>query len=327
MMRRIVILIVTVLLLLNGDLADAQQPRKIPRIGFLFTGSKDQPHLESFRQGLANLGYVEGKNLAVEYRYAEGKPAALPALAAELVSLKLDVILTTTIQASRAVLQASSTIPVVAVGIGDPVVDGLVKSLARPGGNLTGLSNSTGAGLWGKQLELLKEAVPKIGSVGMLWNIDATQLASVAIGDAKSTAKALGIQLRLFEIKSNADIDRTFDELQQRRAHGLLITAGPVMTRNSKRMAVLAGKSRLPTMYNSRQFVEDGGLMSYGVNFADLYRRAASYVDKILKGRQPADLPVEQPMKFELFVNLRTAEQIGVTIEPNVLVRADRVIR
>jgi putative tryptophan/tyrosine transport system substrate-binding protein len=326
-MRPISVLMLIGLLLVNGDWADAQQARKVPRIGFLFSGSKDQPHLESFRQGLANLGYVEGKNLAVEYRYAEGRPVALPALAAELVSLKLDVILTTTIPASRAVLQATSTIPVVAVGIGDPVVDGLVKSLARPGGNLTGLSNSTGAGLWGKQLELLKEAVPKIGIVGMLWNIGAAQLASVAIDDAKSTAKALGIQLRLFEIKSNGDIDRTFDELQQRRAHGLLITAGPVMTQNSKRIAALASQSRLPTMYNSRQFVEDGGLMSYGVNFADLYRRAASYVDKILKGRQPADLPVEQPMKFELFVNLRTAEEIGVTVAPNVLVRADRVIR
>ena len=318
---------ITAMLLLNGDFADAQQPRKVPRIGFLFIGSKDQPHLESFRQGLADLGYIEGKNFAIEYRYAEGKPAALPVLAAELVSLKLDVILTTTNQASRAVLQATNTIPVVAVGIGDPVVDGLVKSLARPGGNFTGLSNSTGAGLWGKQLELLKEAIPKINSVAMLWNIEAPQLASVAIGDAKTTAKALGIQLRLFEIKSNADIDRTFDDLQQRRANGLLITAGPVMTRNSKRIALLAGKSRLPSMYNSRQFVEDGGLMSYGVNFADLYRRAASYVDKILKGRQAADLPVELPMKFELFVNLRAAEQIGVTIEPNVLVRADRVIR
>jgi putative ABC transport system substrate-binding protein len=317
----------TAMLLLNGDFADAQLPRKIPRIGFLFTGSKDQPHLESFRQGLADLGYIEGKNFAIEYRYAEGKPASLPVLAAELVSLKLDVILTTTNLASRAVLQATNTIPVVAVGIGDPVVDGLVKSLARPGGNFTGLSNSVGAGLWGKQLELLKEAIPRMNSVAMLWNIDAPQLASVAIGDAKTTAKALGIQLRPFEIKSNADIDRTFDALQQRRAHGLLMTAGPVMTRNSKRIAVLAGKSRLPSMYNSRQFVEDGGLMSYGVNFADLYRRAASYVDKILKGRQAADLPVELPMKFELFVNLRAAEQIGVTIEPNVLVRADRVIR
>ena len=326
-MERIVLVMLTALLLLNSDLADAQQPRKVPRIGFLFTGSKDQPHLESFRQGLANLGYVEGKNFAVEYRYAEGKLEALPALAAELVSLKLDVILTTTIPASRAVLQATNTIPVVAVGIGDPVVDGLVKSLARPGGNFTALSNSTGAGLWGKQLELLKEAVPRIYTVAMLWNIDAAQLANAALGDAKTTAKALGIQLRLFEIKSNADIDRAFDDLKERRVHGLLMTAGPVMTRNSKRLTVLAGKSRLPSMYNSRQFVEDGGLMSYGVNFSDLYRRAASYVDKILKGRQPADLPVEQPMKFELFVNLRTAEQIGVTIEPNVLVRADRVIR
>jgi ABC-type uncharacterized transport system substrate-binding protein len=309
------------------SLADAQQPARIPRIGFLFMGSKDQPHLESFRQGLRDLGYFEGKNIAIEYRYAEGKPDALPALAAELVGMNVDVILTTIPQASRAVLQVTSTISIVVVGAGDPVRDGLVKSLARPGGNLTGLSSSAGPGIVGKQLELLKEAVPKISVVAMLWNPEAGQFAGVAIEEAKTAAKALGLQIRPYEINSTEDIDRAFDDLKKPRANALLIPGGPVVTRNSRRVVERAIKLRLPSMANSRQFVEDGGLMTYGVNFADLYRRAATYVDKILKGRKPADLPVEQPMKFELVVNLETAKQIGVTIAPTVLARADRVIK
>ena len=310
-----------------GEPATAQQPTKIPRIGFLFIGSKDQPHLDSFRQGLRDLGYVEGKNIAIEYRYAEGNPDALPALAAELVGLNVDVILTTTVRASRVVLQASSMIPIVGVGLGDFVAAGLVKSLARPGGNLTGLSNSAGPGMRGKQLELLKEAFPRTSVVAMLWNIDAGQLASVALEEAKTVAKALGIQIRPYELKSAGDIERAFDDVKKLRANALLITGGPVTTRNSKRIAELAGKLRLPAMYNTRQFVEDGGLMAYGVNFEDIYRRAATYVDKILKGAKPADLPVEQPMKFEFVINLKTAKQIGVTIPPNVLARADRVIK
>jgi len=327
MTRQFFCVLLGTLFLATSSPTQAQQAKKIPRIGFLFVGSKDQPHLESFRQGLRDLGYVEGKNITIEYRYAEGKQDALPGLAAELVGLKVDVILTTTFRASRAVAQVTSTIPIVAVGIGDPISAGLVKSLARPSGNVTGLSNSAGPGMFGKQLELLKEAVPRISVVAMLWNIEAGQLASVALEETKTGARALGIQIRPYEIKSAGDIERAFDDVKKLRANALLITAGPVMTRNSRRIAEFAFKLRLPAMYNSRQFVEDGGLMAYGVNFADLYRRAATYVDKILKGRQPADLPVEQPMKFELVVNLKTAKQIGVTIAPNVLARADKVIR
>ena len=310
-----------------GAVATAQMPAKIPRIGFLFMGSKDQPHLDSFHQGLRDLGYVEGKNIAIEYRYAEGKPDALPKLAAELVGLNVDVILTTIVRASRVLLQTTSTIPIVGVGLGDFVDAGLVKSLARPGGNLTGLSNSAGPGMRGKQLELLKEAVPRISVVAMLWNIDAGPLASVALEEAKTVAKALGIQIRPYEIKSAGDIERAFDDVKKLRINALLITGGPVTTRNSARIAELASKLRLPAMYNTRQFVEDGGLMAYGVNFGDIYRRAATYVDKILKGTKPADLPVEQPKKFELIINLKAAKQIGLTIPPNVLARADRVIK
>jgi ABC-type uncharacterized transport system substrate-binding protein len=283
--------------------------------------------LESFRQGLRDLGYFEGKNIAIEYRYAEGKPDALPALAAELVGLNLDVILTTIPQASRAVLQASRTISIVVVGAGDPVRDGLVQSLARPGGNLTGLSSTAGPGMVGKQLELLKESVPKISVVAMLWNPEAGQFASVALEEAKTGAKALGLQIRPYEIKSTEDLDRALRDLKKPRASTLLIPGGPVVTRNSRRVVERVTELRLPSISNSRQFVEDGGLMAYGVNFADLYRRAATYVDKILKGWKPADLPVEQPMKFEFVVNLKAAKQIGLTIPPNVLARADKVIR
>ena len=327
MMRKFLWLLLAFLFLATSAPTQAQQAKKIPRIGFLFVGSKDQPHLEAFRQGLRDLGYVEGKNISIEYRYAEGKPDALPTLAGELVGLNVDVILTTTLRASRAAAQVTSTIPIVGVGIGDPISAGLVKSLARPSGNVTGLSNSAGPGLWGKQLELLNEAVPRISLVAVLWNIDVDRLASVMNEEVKTAAKALRIQIRPYEIKSAADIDRAFDDLKKNRAQALLITAGPVMTRNSKTISELATKLHLPAMYNTRQFVEDGGLMAYGVNFADLYRRAATYVDKILKGRKPTDLPVEQPMKFEFVINLKAAKQIGLTIPPNVLARADRVIR
>ena len=314
-------------LVVAGAVAQAQQQAKVPRIGFLFIGSKDQPHLESFRQGLREMGYVEDKNIAIEYRYAKGKLDALPVLAAELVGLNVDVILTTTLQASRVVLQATSTIPIVAVGTGDPVHDGLVKSLARPGGNLTGLSSSAGPGMIGKRLELLKEAVPRISVVATPWNPEAGQIAGVELEEARTAAKALGIQIRPYEIKSAEDIDRAFGALKKLRANALLIPGAPLMTQNSSRVAKLALNLRLPSIYQTRQFVEDGGLMAYGVNFSDLYRRAPTYVDKILKGAKPADLPVEQPRKFELVINMKTAKHIGLTIPPNVLARADKVIR
>ena len=326
-MKNILSILFIIAMMGLGAVAHAQQRAKVPRIAFLFMGSKDQPHLESFRQGLRDMGYVEDKNIAIEYRYAEGKPEALPVLAAELVRLNVDIILTTTLQASRVVLQATSTIPIVAVGSGDPIRDGLIKSLARPGGNLTGLSSSAGPGMIGKRLELLKEAVPRISVVGTPWSPEAGQIAGVELEEAKTTAKALGIQIRRYEIRSAGDIDRAFEALKKLRANALLIPGAPLMTQNTRRIAKLALKFRLPSIYQTRQFVEDGGLMAYGVNFGDLYRRAPTYVDKILKGARPADLPVEQPRKFELVINLKTAKQIGLTIPANVLARADRVIR
>jgi ABC-type uncharacterized transport system substrate-binding protein len=319
-------ILVAAVLLAVGVMAQAQQPKKIPRIGFLFIGSKDQPHLDSFRQGLRDLGYLEGKNIVIDYRYAEGKNDALPMLAAELVALNLDVILTTTVSANRAVLHATSTTPIVSVGAGDLVRLGLAKSLAQPGGNLTGLSSSTGPGMEGKRLALFKEAIPKISVVTLLWNPEA-QIGGFVLQEAKTGANSLGLQLRSYEIMSAGDIDRAFDDLKTRNRNALLITGGPIMTRNSRRIAELAVKLRLPSMYQTRQFVEDGGLMAYGTNFADLYQRAAIYVDKLLKGRKPADLPIELPMKFELVINLKTAKQIGVTIPQSVLYRADKVIK
>jgi putative tryptophan/tyrosine transport system substrate-binding protein len=318
--------LITTLVLTHVDFAAAQQSAKTPRIGFLFVGSKDQPHLESFHQGLRELGYVDGKNILIEYRYAEGKSAALPALAAELVALNVEVIVTTNPNGSRAVLRASSAIPIVVVGF-DPVATGLVKSLAHPGGNITGLSSRVGPDMEGKRLDVLKEAFPKISAVAMLWNPEAGQLAHLALDSAKRGAAALGIQLRPHEVRNAGDIDRAFDDLKKLGADALLIPGGVLMTLNSRRVVGLAAKHRLPAIYQTRQFVQDGGLMAYGVSFPDLYRRAAIYVDKILKGTKPAELPVELPMKFELVINLKAARQIDVTIPPNVLARADKVIR
>jgi putative ABC transport system substrate-binding protein len=319
--------VIAFVLVVAAGVAQAQQPAKIPHIGFLFFGSDDQPYLESFRQGLKELGYVEGRNIAIEYRYAEGKSNMLPALAAQLVSLNLDVILTTIPRASRAVLQATNTIPIVVVGAGDPVRDGLAKSLAQPGGNLTGLSSNAAPGMAGKLLELLKDAFPKVRVVALLWNSVAGQAARAALEEAKAAAKTLGLRIRSYDIKSTGDIEHAFEDLKKSPANALLVPAGQISTVNSRRIVELATQLRLPAMYNSRQFVTDGGLMAYGVNFADLYRRAATYVDKILKGRKPNDLPIEQPINYEFVVNLKAAAQIGVTIPPNVLARADKVIR
>jgi putative tryptophan/tyrosine transport system substrate-binding protein len=318
--------LITTLVLTHVHFTAAQQPAKAPRIGFLFVGSKDQPHLESFHQGLRELGYVDGKNILIEYRYAEGKSDALPALAAELVALNVEVIVTTNPNGSRAVLRASSAIPIVVVGF-DPVATGLVKSLAHPGGNITGLSSRVGPDMEGKRLDVLKEAFPKISAVAMLWNPEAGQLAHLALDSAKRGAEALDIRLRPHEVRNAGDIDRAFADLKKLRADALLIPGGVLMTLNSRRVVGLAAKHRLPAIYQTRQFVQDGGLMAYGVSFPDLYKRAAIYVDKIIKGTKPADLPVELPKKFELFINLKAANQIGLTIPPNILARADRVIR
>jgi putative ABC transport system substrate-binding protein len=319
--------LITPLLLACLNLAEAQQPQKVPQIGFLFSGSKDQPHLKSFLQALRELGYVEGKNIQVAYRYAEGRNDALPGLAAEFVTRQVAVILTTTAEGNRAALKATSKIPIVSVGGGDPVALGTARSLADPGGNLTGLSSTAGPGIMGKRLELLKAAFPNVVSVSYLWNPDARDIGPMGLEDAQTGAKVLGLQLRPIEIRNVSDTNRAIEELKARLPHALMVSGGPIMMRNSSRIVEIAATLRLPAMYSSPQFVENGGLMAYGVNFAHLYRRAAYYVDRILKGAKPSDLPVEQPSKFEFVINLKTAKQIGLTMPPHVLARADRVIK
>ena len=305
------------------SVAEAQQA-KTHRIGMLFFGSRDQPHLASFQRGLRELGYVEGKNIVIEYRYAEGKTDRLSELAAELVRLKIDLIVVTTNRSAHAAQQVTRTIPIV-LTTGDPVGGGLAASLAKPGGNVTGLTVLP-LDLSGKRLELLKETFPKITRVAVLWN-PASQASVAGFEEAKGAARAFSLQLQPLEARSAEDIDAVLAGATKARPNAFLTILDPLTTLNSKRIVELAAKKRWPGMYPTRQFVEEGGLMAYGVSIADLYHRAANYVDKILKGAKPADLPVEQPMKFELIINLKTAKQIGLTIPPNVLVRADKVIR
>jgi putative ABC transport system substrate-binding protein len=305
--------------------AEAQQPTKIPRIGFLSASflSGLTARIEAFRQGLRELGYVEGKNIVIELRFAEGKFDRLPALIAELVRLKTDIIVSAGPAATRAAKEATTTIPIVMTNDGDPVGTGFVASLARPGGNVTGLS-TLAPELSGKRLELLKETVPNLSRVAVIGSSTEPGYAQV-VKEMELAAGALKLQLQYLEIHDRKDFETAFREASKKRAGAVLLLASPSQGR--KQIVDLAVKSRLPTVYWISEFVEAGGLMYYGPSFADLSRRAATYVDKILKGRTPADLPVEQPMKFEFIVNLKAAKQIGLTVPPNVLVRADKVIQ
>ena len=302
----------------------AQQPKKFFKIGVLFIGGRDQPHLEAFKQGLRELGYTEDKNITFEYRYAEGKEDRLPGLAAELVHLKADVIVVTSDVGAQAVQQATKTLPIV-VTTGDPITSGLADSLAKPGGNVTGLSVLL-ADLSGKRVEILRETLPKLTRLATLWN-PAEKVAAPVFKETSSAAQALSLQLHSFEVQTPQDIEKAFVDIPKVRANALLVILSPLVTLHSKRIVEMALKQHLPGMYPTRQFAEEGGLMAYGPLIGDLYRRAAAYVDKILKGAKPADLPVEQPMKFEFIINLKAAKQIGLTIPPNVLARADKVIR
>jgi putative ABC transport system substrate-binding protein len=308
--------------------AEAQQPKKVPRIGYL-SGSPPSAiaeHNEAFRQGLRELGYMEGKNIVIEWRSAEGKRDRLPALATELVHLKVDVIVTAGPLVTRAAKEATSTIPIVMAQDPDPVGNGFVASLARPGGNITGLSRLAPE-LSGKQLELLKEIVPKLSRVAVFGTSTRPGNAQT-LREVELAAGAFGVQLQYLDILSPKDIETAFQAAVRERADGALwFVTGSIGNPHRKKIADLAVSSRLPVIYFSREYVEAGGLVSYGVNEVDLYRRAATYVDKILKGTKPADLPVEQPTKFELVINLKTAEQIGVTMPQWLLMRADRVIR
>ncbi len=325
MKKQLITLTLSVLFLalLSGS-APARAADKIPRVGILFIGGRDQPHLESFKQGLRERGYTEGKNVVLVYRYAEGKEERLAELAAELVGEKVDVIVTTAAISALAARRVTRTIPIV-MTTGNPLEAGLADSLAKPGGNVTGLTVML-SDLSVKRLELLKESFPKRTRVAALWSPRERE-AVTGFKETTEAAKVLSLRLHPLEIKSADDIDRAFNAMTKTRDQAIVVILSPLATLNSKRIVELALKHRLPGIYPTRQFVEEGGLMAYGPLIGDLYRRAATYVDKILKGTKPTELPIEQPMKFDFIVNLKAAKQIGVTVPPNVLVRADKVIR
>ena len=328
MRRKIVNCLLPTVLLLTASLVEAQQSAKVPRIGYLGGASPAaiSARVEAFRQGLRELGYIEGKNIVIEWRSAEGKPERMSELAAELVRLKVDLIVSPGgAPTTRAAKEATVTIPIVMAQDGDPVGSGFVASLARPGGNITGLSSLT-ADLSGKRLELLKEILPKLSRLAVLGTSTNPGNAQ-QLKETERAAGAFGMQLQYLDVLGPKDIETAFRAASKGRADAVLVLSSPVFFSRRKQIAELAVNSRLPAIYYATEFVEDGGLMTYGVSVTDLYRRAAVYVDKILKGAKPAYLPVEQPTKFELVINLKAAKQIGLTIPPNVLARADRGIR
>jgi putative ABC transport system substrate-binding protein len=321
--------VIPFILVMGVAVASAQQPKKVHRIGYLssFDPASESARSEGIWLALRELGYIEGQNLAIEYRYAEGKRDRFPELAAELVRVNVDIILVAVGATIRAAKNATKTIPIVMAGPPvDPVEAGLVESLARPGGNITGFT-SLSRDLAGKRLELFKQAVPKVARVAVLYET-ANQPSAIEVKEALPVAaRALGLTLQSWEIRAADDFERVFATVNKERMDGLYVSGGALMIIQQKRTVGFALKSRLPSIYSNREAVDDGGLMHYGANRADGHRRVAYYVDKILKGAKPADLPVEQPTKFELIINLKTAKQIGVTIPPSVLARADRVIR
>jgi putative ABC transport system substrate-binding protein len=329
MISKILIWLLTTVLLTTVSPA-AAQPKKIPRIGYLSArdSASDLSRSEAILSGLRELGYIEGQNIAIEYRYADGKRERFRELAAELVRLKVDIIVVAGGDPTiRAAMDATKTIPIVMSGGGaDPVEAGLVQSLARPGGNVTGITLLV-IELGGKRLELLKEAVPKVTRIAALY--ESTNPTSVL--EVKeilpAAARALGLTVRSWEIRAAEEFERVFTAMSKERPDGLYVSTGALMNTNQKRIVSFALKSRLPSMYGRREYVDNGGLMYYGANLSDSYRRVAYYVDRILKGSKPADLPVEQPTKFELIINVKTAKQIGLTIPQKVLARADKVIK
>jgi putative ABC transport system substrate-binding protein len=302
----------------------AQQPGKIPRIGYLTlaSSSSNLPRREAFREGLRHLGYIEGQNINIEYRYADSRTERLPELAADLVRLEVDVIVAGGTQVNVAAKKATRTIPIVMANADDPLGSGLVESLAKPGANVTGLS-SMSLELNGKRLELLREAFPKIRRLAVLWHT----LSNPAFKETQAAAAPLGFVIRSLEVRGRTDLESAFPLITKERVDGLFPVTSAFMSANRKPIVEFAAKNRLPALYPNDEYVADGGLMSYAANVHEMHRRAATYVDKILKGAKPADLPVEQPTKFEFIINLKTAKQIGLTIPPNVLARADKVIR
>jgi ABC-type uncharacterized transport system substrate-binding protein len=321
---KVLVWLLTTLLLATASLAEAQQAKKVSRVGILspFISSADFL-LDAFRQGLRELGYVESRNIVIEYRSAEGRNDRLPELAAELVRLKVDVLVTTGPAAVRAAKQATSTIPIVMGAVGDAVDFGFVASLARPGGNITGMS-WLGPELNAKRLEILNEVFPKLVHVAVLWD-PATPKTYVRATEV--AARSLGINLRVLEVAKPNDLDHAFATLTGEGAGAVEVMPSTTFASQMRQLVDLAAKSRIPAIFPDERYAQAGGLLSYGPSFPEMYRRAATYVDKILKGRKPADLPVEQPTKLEFIINLKAAKQIGLTIPPNVLARADKVIK
>ncbi len=316
---------------LSAPLAAAAQPPKIARIGYLVTGSLESPEVrvrrDAFRTGLRELGYVEGQNIVIEYRGADGKIERLLGLATELTRLRVDLIMAVATPAARAAQQATTAIPIVATAMGDPVRDGLVASLARPGGNVTG-TTFLGPELVPKRLELLKQALPRVSRVAGLWHPGAFSERTMRdmLKETEAAAGTLGVQLQLVGVRSPDEFDRAFATMTRERADALITFPSTMLFAEGKRIVDLAAKHRLPSMFNAREFVDLGGLIAYGASILDLNRRAATYVDRILKGAKPGDLPVEQPTKFELVLNLKTAKALGLTIPQTLLLRADQVI-
>ena len=318
--------LLTAILLVSFHHAEAQQPKKVPRIGYLTLGPlSPSANQEAFRDGLRQLGYIEGQNIQVEYRYGGGKLEHLRELAAELVSLKVDVIVAANTQSIDSARQATRTIPIVFAVTFDPVESGFVASLARPGGNLTGLS-TVNPDAAAKRVELFKEVIPRLSRLAVLRN-PTNSGSRFPLIQTEEGVRQFGMHLQLLEARTAEDLDEIFRRASSQRAEALIVIVDALFIVEQRRISDLGIKYRLPEMFDTRQFVDAGGLISYVANLADLFRRAASYVDKILKGAKPADLPVEQPTKFELMINLKTAKQISLTIPPNVLARADRVIR
>jgi putative tryptophan/tyrosine transport system substrate-binding protein len=325
--------IVTLILgLLTAPTAQAQPPAQVARIGYLVTGGLASPEtrvlLDAFRQGLRERGYVEGQNIVIEYRAADGQLERFPALAAELVQLKPEVIVAQGTPAALAAQHATTTIPIVTPVMGDPVGDGLVASLARPGGNITGLT-FLGPELVAKRLELLKEALPRVSRIAALWHPGAYAEGTTRtmVQETEAAARTLGVRLQLVEVRGPDEFDRAFATMTSAHAEALIVLPSAMLFNERRRLVDLAARHRLPAMYQLGEFVELGGLMAYGASITDLIRRSATHVDKILKGAKPADLPVEQPTKFELVINLQTAKALGLTMPPTLLFQADKVIQ
>jgi putative ABC transport system substrate-binding protein len=324
--KTLVCLLITALLA-TGSFAEAQHIERIPRVGFLgnSTAALEANLIGAFREGLHALGYVEGKNILIEYRWAEGNYERFPALIDELIALKVDVVVTAGTPATQAYQNAKTSIPLVMVAVGDPVGNGIVASLARPGGNITGLT-SISPELEGKRIELLKEVIPKLSHIAVMWN-SKNAFHVIEKKQVELAAAALHMKVLYLDVPAQEQLDHAFGQILKQRPRALLVLADRVFLHNRARIMEFAVKHHLPGVYAYLELVEAGGLMSYGPNYADMHKRAATYVDNILKGRQPADLPVERPMKFELVINLQAAKQIGITIPQSVLYRADKVIK